>query len=64
MVYHPIVIDNCWCYKGGYNGAGTARGNGNGFKLGGGGTSGGAPSGLQASSGAVRCNGPCPVLPN
>lgn len=42
MVYHPILIDNCWSYKGGYDKNNIARGNGNGFKLGGGGTSGGA----------------------
>lgn len=42
MVYHPILIDNCWSWKAGYNKDFTALGNGNGFKLGGGGTSGGA----------------------
>jgi hypothetical protein len=42
MVYHPVLIDNCWCWKGGYDKTGVLRGNGNGFKLGGGGTSGGA----------------------
>lgn len=42
MVYHPILIDNCWSWKAGYDKNGTAFGNGNGFKLGGGGTSGGA----------------------
>jgi hypothetical protein len=42
MVYHPIVINNCWSWNGGKDANGTARGNGNGFKLGGGGTSGGA----------------------
>jgi hypothetical protein len=42
MVYHPIVINNCWAWNGGKDANGTARGNGNGFKLGGGGTSGGA----------------------
>ncbi len=43
MVYHPIIIENCWCWKGGYRPDGTAsKGNGNGFKLGGGGSSGGA----------------------
>lgn len=42
MVYHPVVIDSCWAYHGGYTPEGTAVGNGNGFKLGGGGTSGGA----------------------
>jgi len=42
MVYHPVVIDQCWAYHAGYTPAGNAVGNGNGFKLGGGGTSGGA----------------------
>lgn len=42
MVYHPILINNCWNWKGGYDKNNIARGNGNGFKLGGGGTSGGA----------------------
>lgn len=42
MVYHPIVIDNCWSWKAGYLPDGKAGVNGNGFKLGGGGTSGGA----------------------
>lgn len=42
MVYHPILIKDCWSYKAGYDKNGTARKNGNGFKLGGGGTSGGA----------------------
>ena len=42
MVYHPIIINNCWSWNGGKDANGTARGNGNGFKLGGGGTAGGA----------------------
>lgn len=42
MVYHPVVIDGCWSYKAGYTPEGKAIGNGNGFKLGGGGSSGGA----------------------
>lgn len=42
MVYHPIVIANCWAWNGGKDAANVARGNGNGFKQGGGGTSGGA----------------------
>lgn len=42
MVYHPVVIDSCWSYHAGYSAEGIALGNGNGFKLGGGGTSGGA----------------------
>ena len=42
MVYHPVVIDSCWAYHAGYTPEGEAVGNGNGFKLGGGGSSGGA----------------------
>ncbi len=42
MVYHPVVIDGCWSYKAGYTPEDKAIGNGNGFKLGGGGSSGGA----------------------
>lgn len=42
MVYHPVRIDNCWAWKAGYDKNGVERKNGNGFKLGGGGTSGGA----------------------
>lgn len=42
MVYHPVIIDSCWAYHAGYTSDGRAIGNGNGFKLGGGGSSGGA----------------------
>jgi len=42
MVYHPVLIDNCWTYHNGYTPEGQTAGNGNGFKLGGGGSSGGA----------------------
>jgi hypothetical protein len=42
MVYHPVVIDHCWSYHAGYLADGTEGKNGNGFKLGGGGSSGGA----------------------
>jgi hypothetical protein len=46
MTYHPVVIDHCWAYHAGYytNAQGQeAEGvNGNGFKLGGGGSAGGA----------------------
>lgn len=42
MVYHPVVINQSWSYKAGYTPDGKAIGNGNGFKLGGGGSSGGA----------------------
>ncbi|NDW13573.1 T9SS C-terminal target domain-containing protein [Bacteroides sp. 214] len=41
MVYHPVLIKDCWSYKAGYDKNGTARKNGNGFKLGGGGSAGG-----------------------
>ncbi|MBR1447512.1 MAG: right-handed parallel beta-helix repeat-containing protein [Prevotella sp.] len=46
MTYHPVVIDHCWAYHAGYytNAGGTVveGKNGNGFKLGGGGSAGGA----------------------
>ncbi|HET7733352.1 MAG TPA: right-handed parallel beta-helix repeat-containing protein [Paludibacter sp.] len=43
MVYHPVVIDNCWAWKAAFDASGVSTGgNGNGFKLGGGGTAGGA----------------------
>lgn len=42
MVYHPVVISDCWAWNGGKDAGNVARGNGNGFKLGGGGSSGGA----------------------
>jgi hypothetical protein len=42
MVYHPVIIENCWSWRAGYDKNGNELGNGNGFKLGGGGTSGGA----------------------
>lgn len=42
MVYHPVVVDRCWAYHAGYSPDGREVGNGNGFKLGGGGSSGGA----------------------
>ncbi len=42
MVYHPVVIDHCWAWHAGYLKDGSEGKNGNGFKLGGGGTSGGA----------------------
>jgi len=46
MVYHPVVIDHCWAWHAGYytNASGqVVEGvNGNGFKLGGGGSAGGA----------------------
>ena len=46
MTYHPVVIDHCWAYHAGYytnaSGNETVGVNGNGFKLGGGGSAGGA----------------------
>ena len=42
MVYHPVVIDHCWAYHAGYTKDGKEGKNGNGFKLGGGGSAGGA----------------------
>ncbi|MCH5307187.1 MAG: right-handed parallel beta-helix repeat-containing protein [Prevotella sp.] len=47
MVYHPVVIDHCWSYHAGYytdkaTGKEIEGKNGNGFKLGGGGSAGGA----------------------
>ena len=43
MVYHPVIIDNCWAWKAAFDSTGVSTGgNGNGFKLGGGGTAGGA----------------------
>ena len=54
MVYHPVVIDHCMAWKAGYDSLGTARGNGNGFKLGGGGTSGGAAFDQSVGAHMVR----------
>lgn len=46
MVYHPVVIDHCWAWHAGYYRSDTGSfeegKNGNGFKLGGGGSAGGA----------------------
>ena len=42
MVYHPVVIDHCWAWHAGYLKSGGEGKNGNGFKLGGGGSAGGA----------------------
>ena len=45
MTYHPVVIDHCWAYHAGYytnaQGQEVEGKNGNGFKLGGGGSAGG-----------------------
>lgn len=42
MVYHPVRIEQCYAWNAGYDKDGNECGNGNGFKLGGGGSSGGA----------------------
>ena len=54
MVYHPIIIEGCWSWNAGKNSAGTGIGNGNGFKLGGGGTSGGAAFAQSVGAHVVR----------
>jgi hypothetical protein len=54
MVYHPIVIDNCWSWNAGKSSANVGIGNGNGFKLGGGGTSGGAAFAQSVGAHVVR----------
>lgn len=54
MVYHPIVIDNCWSWNAGKRADGSSPGNGNGFKLGGGGTSGGAAFPQSVGAHVVR----------
>ena len=41
MTYHPVVIDHSWAYRAGYTKDGKQGKNGNGFKLGGGGSAGG-----------------------
>ena len=41
MTYHPVVIDHSWAYHAGYTKDGHEGKNGNGFKLGGGGSAGG-----------------------
>lgn len=51
MVYHPVVIDNCYAFNAAIDRNGRPTpGNGNGFKLGGGGSSGGAA--FEQSTGA------------
>ncbi|MBR0037867.1 MAG: right-handed parallel beta-helix repeat-containing protein [Bacteroidales bacterium] len=55
MVYHPVLIDYCWAYHAGYiPGTEEAIGNGNGFKLGGGGTAGGAAFAQSTGAHVVR----------
>ena len=54
MVYHPVLIETCWAYHAGYTPDGKAIGNGNGFKLGGGGSSGGAAFPRSVGAHVVR----------
>lgn len=54
MVYHPILIDNCWSWNAGKRLDNSTPGNGNGFKLGGGGTSGGAAFAQSVGAHVVR----------
>lgn len=55
MVYHPVLIESCWAYHAGYiPGTDTAIGNGNGFKLGGGGSAGGAAFDQSTGAHVVR----------
>ncbi len=55
MVYHPVLIDRCWAYHAGYDHAtGKEVGNGNGFKLGGGGSAGGAAFSQSTGAHVVR----------
>lgn len=42
MTYHPVVIDHCWAWHAGYMPNGSEGKSGDGFKLGGGGSAGGA----------------------
>ena len=55
MVYHPVLIDNCYAWNAAIdsNGAKTP-GNGNGFKLGGGGSAGGAAFDQSTGAHVVR----------
>lgn len=55
MVYHPVVIDNCYAFNAAYDKNGKLTpGNGNGFKLGGGGSSGGAAFSQSTGSHLVK----------
>ncbi|MDE6418630.1 MAG: right-handed parallel beta-helix repeat-containing protein, partial [Duncaniella sp.] len=55
MVYHPVVIDNCWAWNAALDANGSKTpGNGNGFKLGGGGSSGGAAFDQSTGAHVVR----------
>lgn len=55
MVYHPVVIDNCWAWNAAVDSNGNKTpGNGNGFKLGGGGSAGGAAFDQSTGAHVVR----------
>ena len=55
MVYHPVVIDHCWAWNAALDANGKETpGNGNGFKLGGGGSSGGAAFAQSTGAHVVR----------
>ncbi len=55
MVYHPVVIDNCYAWNAAIDSNGnTTPGNGNGFKLGGGGSAGGAAFDQSTGAHVVR----------
>lgn len=55
MVYHPVVIDHCWNWNAATDANGNRTpGNGNGFKLGGGGSSGGAAFDKSTGAHVVR----------
>lgn len=55
MVYHPVIIDNCYAWNAALDPNGSLTpGNGNGFKLGGGGSSGGAAFAQSTGAHVVR----------
>ena len=55
MVYHPVVIDHCYAWNAAISATGEKTpGNGNGFKLGGGGSSGGAAFDQSTGAHIVR----------
>lgn len=55
MVYHPVVIDHCWNWNAATDANGKPTpGNGNGFKLGGGGSAGGAAFDKSTGAHVVR----------
>ncbi|MDR2805373.1 MAG: T9SS type A sorting domain-containing protein [Dysgonamonadaceae bacterium] len=56
MVYHPILIENCWSWRAGRKPDNSEGVNGNGFKLGGGGSSGGAAFNQSVGAHVVRNN--------